>query len=231
MKKAIYKITNLINGKVYIGQSIHPNKRWLEHCTQAHSKNDNFPIHLAINKYGKENFTFEILEWCDNYDEREKELIAYYHSLLPNGYNVLDGSSHNPVMYGEDHPRNTLSNIQVQHIITELQLNQLSDIEIAKKYNTTAKIVADINHGITHIQSNISYPIRIRKGRTGGIDINIRLNIINDLKYTNLSYTQLAQKYNVSKGMIGHINYGRYNPIEDIDYPIRRYKNTNAIQE
>ena len=35
MEKAIYKITNLINGKVYIGQSIHPERRWIEHKQRA----------------------------------------------------------------------------------------------------------------------------------------------------------------------------------------------------
>ncbi len=230
MKKAIYKITNILNHKIYIGQSVHPNKRWVEHCSQANAAKDQFPIHLAIRKYGKENFTFEILEWCDNYNEREQELIRFYHSLVPNGYNILDGSSHNPVMYGEKNPRNTLSDAQVQNIINELQLNQLSDIDIAKKYSTTSKIVADINHGITHVQPNLVYPLRIRKGRTGGISMTMRINIINDLKYTNLSYAQLAQKYQISKAMIGHINHGRYNPIDNINYPIRRYTN-NVVEK
>ena len=68
MLKAIYKITNNINGKVYIGQSVHPDRRWIEHKSKSKNKADNYPIHLAINKYGSENFTFEILEWTENYN-------------------------------------------------------------------------------------------------------------------------------------------------------------------
>lgn len=221
MKKALYKITNLINNKVYIGQSVHPNKRWWEHCSHARRKDDNLPIHLAIAKYGKENFKFEILEWTENYDEREHELILEYNSLSPNGYNILNGTSNNPVMFGENHPRNTVSNKNVQNICKDLHDNILSDVDIALKYNTTTKIVHDINYGITHHQNNENYPIRIRKGRTGGIPEEIKRQIIKDLQTTNLSYSQLAKKYNVSKGMIGHINHGRYQRFDDVEYPIR----------
>ena len=50
----IYKIENLINHKVYIGQSIHIERRWKEHCANSTSS----VISKAIKKYGKENFSF-----------------------------------------------------------------------------------------------------------------------------------------------------------------------------
>lgn len=69
MLKSIYKITNTINQKVYIGQSIHPIQRFSEHC---YNDTDSL-IHRAIKKYGKENFQFEIIEPdIENYNEREK---------------------------------------------------------------------------------------------------------------------------------------------------------------
>lgn len=222
MEKALYKITNLINNKIYIGQSIHPNRRWVEHCYHANAKDDNLPIHLAINKYGKENFLFEVLEWSEDYNKREEELIQKYNSLIPNGYNILNGSSNNPVMFEENHPRNTLPTIIIDSIIEELKENKISDVELSKKYNTTTKIISDINHGITHKRENIDYPIRIRKGRTGGLSLEQRLQIIEDLKNTTLSYNKLAEKYKVSKSLIGHINHGRYNPVDGQNYPIRR---------
>lgn len=97
--KAIYKITNLLNNKVYIGQSVHPEKRWWEHKQRAKTNYDDYPIHLAIAKYGEENFSFKILEWTEDYNNEEKRLIKKYNSLSPNGYNILEGGS-NPVMYG-----------------------------------------------------------------------------------------------------------------------------------
>ena len=64
----IYKITNKINGKIYIGQSNDIKRRFLEHTYR-----DKLPIDIAIKKYGKENFSFEILEECPTEQLNEKE--------------------------------------------------------------------------------------------------------------------------------------------------------------
>ena len=71
--KAIYKIENKINHKIYIGQSNDPNRRFIEHC----EKNLKYRslVHDAIIKYGKENFSFEILGWYEDYNEKEIEFI------------------------------------------------------------------------------------------------------------------------------------------------------------
>lgn len=89
MSCGIYKITNTIDGKCYIGQSIHIEYRWIQHC----SSNYDSVIHRAIEKYGKSNFTFQILEECnkESLDEREQYWIKKYNSIVPNGYNVLSG--------------------------------------------------------------------------------------------------------------------------------------------
>jgi group I intron endonuclease len=76
----IYKMTNKINGKVYIGQSIDINKRIKEHFWKATNEKDvsyNSAIHQAIRKYGAENFDWEILEECnaDVIDEKEVQYI------------------------------------------------------------------------------------------------------------------------------------------------------------
>ncbi len=164
MIKAIYKITNLINHKIYIGQTVHPNKRWWEHQQRAKTHYDNYPIHLAIDKYGAENFSFEILEWTKDYDDEEARLIKEYNSISPNGYNLIEGG-HSPIMLGEDHPHNTISNKNVLAVIQELKENKLSDRELALKYDVSDKVIADINHGYSHKQPNEAYPIRIKKGR------------------------------------------------------------------
>lgn len=73
---SIYKITNTINNKVYIGQTIKP----VEKRFQQHKNNYTKPyfsqlvLYKAFNKYGIENFTFEEIEKVDNnmLDEREK---------------------------------------------------------------------------------------------------------------------------------------------------------------
>lgn len=64
MKGFIYKITNLINGKIYIGQTTCSiEDRWKEHLHSAKkSVSENRPLYRAINKYGKENFSIEKIE-------------------------------------------------------------------------------------------------------------------------------------------------------------------------
>ena len=92
----IYKITNLINGKIYIGQSINIDKRIKEHFWKALNKNDisyNSALHSAMRKYGLENLQWEIVEECEisEIDEKEIFYIKKFHSLTPNGYNILQG--------------------------------------------------------------------------------------------------------------------------------------------
>lgn len=85
----IYKITNLVNNKIYIGQS----KR-KEIDTKEYFGSGKL-INLAINKHGKENFKKEILEECKTkkeLDERERHWIKYYNSTnRKTGYNISIG--------------------------------------------------------------------------------------------------------------------------------------------
>ena len=91
----IYKITNLINDKCYIGQSINIQKRWNAHkrCYNIESYHEyNKVLYKAFRKYGIENFDFEIVEECkpDELNEREIYWITYYNSFK-NGYNATPG--------------------------------------------------------------------------------------------------------------------------------------------
>lgn len=88
----IYKITNTINKKIYVGQTTSTIKhRFSQHCCPSH--NGSY-LGRAIAKYGKENFVIEVLEECSSIEElnsKEEEYIASFNSLTPNGYNVLHG--------------------------------------------------------------------------------------------------------------------------------------------
>lgn len=96
----IYKIYNTINNKVYIGQAVNIEDRWVEHIYSSLSKNRdeyNYPLYNAFRKYGIGNFNFEILEECDveELDDKEIYYINHYNSNLHNpnshGYNQTDG--------------------------------------------------------------------------------------------------------------------------------------------
>ena len=91
----IYKITNNVNGKVYIGQTIKTTRvRLTEHKYIAnHPKYDHRSIlHSAMRKYGCDNFTIETIQECseDQLNELEKYWIEQYDSFK-NGYNCTLG--------------------------------------------------------------------------------------------------------------------------------------------
>ena len=97
----IYKITNKINGKVYIGKTLNSiQKRWREHLIDSKKRKcEKRPLYSAINKYGEENFEIEQIEECsrDILNERECYWIEYYGSFK-NGYNAIIGGDGKPYL-------------------------------------------------------------------------------------------------------------------------------------
>lgn len=88
----IYKFQNKITQQVYIGQSINIEKRFKSHKKDYINGNNKF--YTAIQEFGWDNFTFEILEECpvEQLNQREKYWIQYYDSFQ-NGYNSNGGGS------------------------------------------------------------------------------------------------------------------------------------------
>lgn len=89
----IYKATNQINGKIYIGQS----QKSLKNRIKGHvvfSNNNNYGVfQKAIKKYGVDNFRWQVICICpdiDSLNEREQYYIAFYDSMN-NGYNRTSG--------------------------------------------------------------------------------------------------------------------------------------------
>ncbi len=97
----IYKITNKINDKVYIGKTLNSiQKRWREHLIDSKKRKcEKRPLYSAINKYGEENFEIEQIEECshDILNERECHWIEYYGSFK-NGYNTTIGGDGKPYL-------------------------------------------------------------------------------------------------------------------------------------
>ena len=90
----IYKITNTINGKIYIGKTNRTvEERFKEHCRKSErERSEQRPLYNAMNKYGIKNFIIEQIEECpyDIASEREKYWIEYYGSFKY-GYNATLG--------------------------------------------------------------------------------------------------------------------------------------------
>ena len=119
-KSGIYCIENLINNKKYIGQSIDIDNRWRHHIGELNS-NIHFNDYLqkAWNKYGKDNFHFYVLEFCDadKLDNLEVYYISLYQTLnRDKGYNLTSGGTNNKVY--SDETRMKISNALKGHIVS-----------------------------------------------------------------------------------------------------------------
>lgn len=108
----IYKITNKINGHMYIGQTMRePSKRWEHHLYSA-THGSELHFHCAIRKYGWDNFTKEIIEECNDCDLNEREIywISYYNTFSnPNHYNMTAGGNETYISNKDIVPNNKWS--------------------------------------------------------------------------------------------------------------------------
>ena len=144
----IYKITNLCNGKIYIGQSVDIQRRWRDHknCTS------DYALYRAFRKYGLENFQFDVIEECnvDQLNEREKYWINYYDSFF-HGYNET---------LGGDGGGSKLTKENVKMVIELLLQGDLTNVEIAEKAAISENMVSAINVGHSWRQPDLIYPLR-----------------------------------------------------------------------
>jgi hypothetical protein len=142
----IYKLTNLINGKSYIGQTRRSVEvRWKQHCYRF---KDKMAIDLAIKKYGQNNFKIEIIASVlklEYLDEVERLLIKQHNTLYPNGYNLTDGGSNGHIITDETKKRMSESakiklitkehreKIRLSHIGFKHSIETKRKISLAKK--------------------------------------------------------------------------------------------------
>lgn len=122
----LYRITNIINNKKYIGITNNYKKRWSNHRC-GNSKN--MAIAKAIKKYGKENFFFEIIKKNLTLEEANQEEIKYIeleHTLIPNGYNISKGGGVIPIEsskhIGSSNGKALLTDEQAQYILDNRNL-------------------------------------------------------------------------------------------------------------
>lgn len=122
----IYKITNLVNGKCYIGQAKDCYDRFSEHRSASRCPKDkayNFNIHKAMRKYGINNFSFEIIEKCskEELNEKEQYWVSYFDSYR-NGYNSTIGGQ---AIYSELISKEHI--LKSTKILEELNKNQKNE--------------------------------------------------------------------------------------------------------
>jgi group I intron endonuclease len=113
---SIYKITNKVNNRLYIGYSKRPAARWYDHKLYA-ANNRKGVLYDAMRKHGVENFVFEIiyqsLDMNHTKNIMEDFFITEYNSRTPNGYNNAPGGQGGALNIGFKHSENTKKKISI----------------------------------------------------------------------------------------------------------------------
>ena len=191
MRGFIYKITNTINGKSYIGQTIQNVKeRFYQHCATKCSKAvSNMAIHRAIKKYGKLNFTVEVIEEIDsaNLNDRERYWIKYYNSYN-NGYNSTKG--------GQDGCK-SFKDLDVESIIKEYNTG--------KSLRTLGTIFKVDKQTIKDLL--IRHNVELRTTRTYKLSQKDRDKVLEDFA-SGLSRKEIMIKWNISKSYLSQLING-----------------------
>ena len=191
MRGFIYKITNTINGKSYIGQTIQNVKeRFYQHCATKCSKAvSNMAIHRAIKKYGKSNFTVEVIEEIDsaNLNDRERYWIKYYNSYN-NGYNSTKG--------GQDGCK-PFKDLDVESIIKEYNTG--------KSLRTLGTIFKVDKQTIKDLL--IRHNVELRTTRTYKLSQKDRDKVLEAFA-SGLSRKEIMIKWNISKSYLSQLING-----------------------
>ena len=191
MRGFIYKITNNVNGKVYIGQTIQTIKeRFYQHCaTKCSDSVLNMAIHKAIKKYGKSNFTIEVIEEVDkdSLNDREKFWIEYYNSYN-NGYNSTRGGQN-----GSTHCKE----LDTESIIKEYNLGK-SLRSIGNTFKVDKQTIKDLL-----IRNNVT----LRTTKSYKLSQTDRISIIEDVK-SGIDRKLIMEKWSISKSYLSQLING-----------------------
>lgn len=195
----VYKITNKLNLKVYIGKASDALKRFRVHIKIAKGGKEKYPrkfhaIHAAIVKYGLENFTFEILHETlteqDAFNLESKEIMLLKTNNLPT-YNLSNGGEGNS---GWKH--------------TKESRKKMSLARKGKSFsNEHKKALSEAQSGSNHSQFGKHQSIKWREGKS-----KITSAEVEEIKYlikSKLKSRDIAKFYNVSESLISQIKHNK----------------------
>lgn len=199
----IYKITNLIDGKVYIGQTVNYNKRKKRHLSSLKNGNHhNEHLQRAFDKYGEDSFKIELIKKC-NIEELDK-LERYY-------IKELDACNHDKgynMMYGGQRYRNFTKEVRLK----------MSEAGKGRKFTNEHKKKISLAHkGRKLSQEHISKMSATKKktkihcgekNPNALISDSVAKKIIMDL-LANMAVKDMANKYQVSSDVVYNIMYNK----------------------
>ena len=210
----IYKIINLINSKVYIGQSYSEIERWRQHKYAARSRPRQY-IDCAIRKYGEKNFLYEVILVSLTQEDghlAEIELIKQYNSRDRKfGYNISPGGDEiwnkglpkeKHPMYGKHHSKESKSKISASKLgshwgsHSEETKKQMSSVKIGKVFTEDHKLnMSKSKIGKVGVKHSLETKNKISKGKSG--KTKLTQDQINLIKVDTRPYKIIADEYGV----------------------------------
>lgn len=193
-KKAIYRWINNINHKTYIGSSANLTVRLYKYFSTIHLAKYNTPIHNALLKYGFNNFSLEILEYCENGVDLVKR-EQYYFDLLKPEYNILKIAG-SPL--GFKHSEKTLEFFRNNRKVSEETRNNLSLAATGRILTESDKIKISIARSGIKLSDETRAKISAATIALIGVSVTVKnVKTETELHYTSL--TDAAKAIGVSR--------------------------------
>lgn len=155
MKHYIYVIKNILNNKVYVGQTKNPTRRWQQHQYDCFTKNETWTrLYCSMRKHGVNNFTYTIIQECDTLDVNQNE-IHWIEELKATdrkfGYNQDLGGNQNKIVSQET--RIKIGNASRGRIVSDATKEKISLSKLGKKRSEESKRKQSIsNIGRVHTE-------------------------------------------------------------------------------
>ena len=188
----IYKITNTVSGKCYIGETTEetPEYRWRRHISSIKTNKGCPALKDAVKKYGITKFKFEIIIICFDKDRfiYEKEYIKKYSSQVPNGYNILPGGIGGAGFRGKNHTAE--SKTKIAKGLKKFQEENPNHFDTYREKHKKSMKNVDTSSAV---KKSEKFRRAVDEGRVGG---RAHKNSIHIMVDNNIDITSIITNYN-----------------------------------
>lgn len=194
-KGTIYKIKNLVNGKVYIGQTVNKvQRRWQDHRSMLkRNTHDNFYLQNAWNKYGEENFAFEVVGeyYTHELDDTEIQLISKY-KKLNKSYNLESGGNSQKKLHETTKQKLSIAIKNLHENDSEYRDKYLEAIARKVICINTGKVYESIAEASRELDVNYDNIHQVCCGNNNSVKLQ-------DEKYYQFAYYEEGKKYELKE--------------------------------